>query len=277
MTREVLTETVATMKRRVYEVLSAAGPAGKLSRAFDVVLLTVITLNIAAMILETVEPCYNLAPRFFAWIEGVSVLLFSIEYILRVWSSTASDRYRSPVTGRLRFMLTPLAVVDLLAILPFYLPFLGVDLRSFRAVRLFRAVRILKLGRYSKAMQVIGRILASRAPELLTTLSILLVLMLLSASLMYYAERDAQPDSFSSIPAAMWWAIATLSTVGYGDVYPLTPVGKLLAAMIALLGIGMFAMPTGILGAAFVDELQRARTSLRKCPHCGRELSDERA
>lgn len=201
--------------------------------------------------------------------------MFTVEYILRAWSSTFSESYRSPVTGRLRYMLTPLAVIDLLAIVPFYLPFLGVDLRSFRALRLFRIVRIFKLGRYSTAMQLTGRVIASRGPELITTLSILLVLMLLSASLMYYAEHDAQPDAFSSIPAAMWWAIATLSTVGYGDVYPLTPVGKLLASVIALLGIGMFALPTGILGAAFVEEIQRTKATRQRCPHCGRQLNGE--
>lgn len=269
------TATIALMKRRVYEVLAVAAPGDKLSRAFDVFLVALIALNILAMVLETVEPCYKLAPRFFAWFETVSVLVFTVEYIFRVWSSTVSESYRSPVTGRLRYMLAPLAVIDLLAILPFYLPFLGVDLRSFRALRLFRIVRIFKLGRYSTAMQLTGRVIASRGPELITTLSILLVLMLLSASLMYYAERDAQPDAFSSIPAAMWWAIATLSTVGYGDVFPLTPMGKLLASVIALLGIGMFALPTGILGAAFVEEIQRTKAARQRCPHCGRDLKDE--
>jgi voltage-gated potassium channel len=261
------------MKKRVYDVLAVASRGDKLSRAFDVFLVALITSNIVAMVLETIEPCYKLAPRFFAWFETVSVLVFTVEYVLRVWSSNVSDSYRSPVTGRLRFMLTPLAVIDLLAILPFYLPFLGLDLRSFRALRLFRIIRIFKLGRYSTAMQLTARVVASRGPELITTLSILLVLMLLSASLMYYAERDAQPEAFSSIPAAMWWAIATLSTVGYGDVYPLTAVGKLLASVIALLGIGMFALPTGILGAAFVQELEQTKGIPRKCPHCGLELN----
>jgi voltage-gated potassium channel len=263
------------MKRRVYEVLAVAAPGDKLSRAFDVFLVGLIALNILAMVLETVEPCYKLAPQLFTWFETVSVLLFTVEYILRVWSSTVLESHRSPVTGRLRYMLSPLAIIDLLAILPFYLPFLSVDLRSFRALRLFRIIRIFKLGRYSTAMQLTGRVIASRGPELMTTLSILLVLMLLSASVMYYVERDAQPDSFSSIPAAMWWAIATLSTVGYGDVYPLTAVGKLLASVIALLGIGMFALPTGILGAAFVEEIQRTKVAPPRCPHCGGNLKDE--
>jgi len=263
------------MKRRIHEILAVGAPGDRLSRVFDVLLVTLIALNIVAMVLETVDACYTLAPNLFNWFEVVSVLVFSVEYVLRVWSCTASEAYRAPLTGRLRYVLTPLAIVDLLAILPFYLPFLGVDLRSLRAFRLFRAVRILKLGRYSRALQLTGRVVASRAPELATTLSILFVVMLLAASLMYYAERDAQPDQFSSIPAAMWWAIATLSTVGYGDVYPVTLAGKLLASVIALLGIAMFALPTGILGAAFVEEIQRAKSPPPRCPHCGRNLDDE--
>lgn len=268
---------MALMKRRVYELLALAAPGDNLSRAVDVFLLGLIALNIVAMVLETVQLCYELGPRFFAWFETVSVILFSVEYLLRVWSSTVSQAFRAPVSGRLRYMLTPLAVVDLLAILPFYLPFLGLDLRSFRVLRLFRVVRTLKVGRYSKAMQLTGHVVVSRGPELITSLSIILALVLLSASLMYYAEREAQPDAFSSIPAAMWWAVTTLSTVGYGDVYPLTPAGKLLASTIALLGIGMFALPTGILGAAFVEEIQRRKATRQRCPHCGRELNDELA
>lgn len=263
------------MKRRVYEVLAAAAEGDGLSRAFDIFLVTLIALNIAAMIMETVEACRNLAPRFFTWFEIVSVLLFSIEYLLRVWSCTIAAPYRAPVTGRLRYMATPLAVVDLLAVLPFYLPFVGVDLRSFRVLRLFRLIRIAKLARYSEALQLTGRVVKSRRTELVTTIFILLVLMLLASSLMYYAEHEAQPDTFSSMPAAMWWAVATLSTVGYGDVYPVTLFGKLLASAIAVLGIGMFALPTGILGAAFVEEIQRTRSAPKHCPHCGKELSDQ--
>ena len=262
------------MKRRVHEILAVAAPGDRLSRAFDVFLVVLIASNVLALILETVEPIHRRAPVFFAWVEAVSVELFSAEYVLRVWSCTVSERYRRPVRGRLRYMLSPLALIDLLAILPFFLPFVTADLRTLRAVRLFRLARMVKLGRYSAAMQLTGRVLAARRAELVMTLSILLMLVLLASSLMYFVERDAQPEVFSSIPAAMWWAIETLSTVGYGDLCPVTPLGKLLASVIALLGIGMFALPTGILGAAFVEELQRGRTTEpQRCPHCGGQLT----
>jgi voltage-gated potassium channel len=172
-------------------------------------------------------------------------------------------------------MLSPFALIDLLAILPFYIPASALDFRSFRAVRLFRVLRIARLGRYSEAMRLTGRVVTSKRAELLSSAFIMAILMLFASSLMYFAERDAQPENFSSIPAAMWWAVATLSTVGYGDIYPLTAAGKLLASVIALLGIGMFALPTGILGAGFVEEIQRRREAPRCCPKCGVDLTGD--
>jgi len=263
------------MKPRVHEILSPATPADRLSQAFDVFLVVLIALNVFAMVLETVESINRAAPRFFCYFEAISLILFSVEYVLRVWSCTVVDAFRAPVSGRLRYMVTPLAIIDLLAVLPFYLPFVGVDLRSLRAVRLFRLFRMAKLARYSEALKLIGRVVMSRKPEILTTVFVLLMLVLLASTLMYFAERDAQPERFTSIPATMWWAVATLSTVGYGDVYPITPIGKILASIIAILGIGMFALPTGILGAAFVEEMQRKNSAPRRCPQCGAELPDE--
>ncbi len=263
------------MKKRIYEVLAVAAPGDRLSRAFDVFLVTLIALNVVAMIFESLESVHRAAPSCFAWFEATSVVLFSVEYVLRVWSCTAANAYRRPILGRLRYMFTPLALVDLLAILPFYLPTTVLDLRSLRAVRLFRVLRIAKLARYSEALRLIGRVVLSRRVELTNTAFILAILILFASSLMYFAERDAQPNVFSSIPAAMWWAVATLSTVGYGDVYPVTGAGKVIASVIAVLGIGMFALPTGILGAAFVEEVQRRGAALKRCPQCGAELSDE--
>jgi voltage-gated potassium channel len=224
------------------------------------------------MILETVEGIHKSAPGYFECLEIASVLIFSAEYVLRVWTSTVPEQYRHPVWGRLRYMLSPLALVDLIAIVPFYLPMTGIDLRSFRIVRLLRIVQIGKLGRYSKALKLTRRVVVSKRAELLTSAFILLMLVILASTLMYYVERDSQPETFSSIPASMWWAVTTLSTVGYGDACPVTPLGKLLASVIAILGIGMFALPTGILGAAFVDELQQSKAVPKKCPHCGEEL-----
>ena len=261
------------LKRRVHEILAVAAKTDRASRVFDILILSLIGLNIIALVLETVAPIYRRCPLFFDVFEVVSVAVFSVEYALRVWSCTCSSEYASPVAGRLRFVASPMAAIDLLAVLPFYLPFLGLDLRFFRAARLFRLFRVAKLGRYSKALRMLGRVVAAKKEELGVTLFVLSLLLLVASCLLYFAERGAQPEVFSSIPAAMWWAVATLTTVGYGDVYPVTVAGKLIAAVVAILGIGMFALPTGILGAGFIEEVQKPRRPPPICPHCGREIT----
>lgn len=260
-------------RERVWQILNVARPGDALSHLFDVLLITLIIVNVVALIVETVDSVHRAAPRFFAWINVVSVLIFTVEYLLRLWSCTADPLYRSPLTGRLRWAITPLALIDLLAVLPFYLPFMGVDLRFTRAARLFRIFRMARLTRYSQALHVLQRVIARRKEELITTSFILLLLLLVAASLMYFAENDVQPQVFSSIPAAMWWAVVTLTTVGYGDVYPVTSLGRMLAALVAVLGIAMLAVPTSILGASFAEEIAAQREPLH-CPHCGREVRE---
>lgn len=255
-------------RERVWQILEVAQPGDRLSHAFDVILLSLIVVNVVALILETVEPVGRAAPAVFAWINIVSVIIFTVEYLLRLWSATAHPRYASPVAGRLRWAITPLALVDLLAILPFYLPFLGLDLRFTRAARLFRIFRMARLTRYSRALHVLERVIVRRKEELITTSFILMLLLLFAASLMYFVENDEQPQVFSSIPASLWWAVVTLTTVGYGDAFPITPVGRMLASVVAVLGIAMLALPTSILGAAFAEEIASQRQP-KRCPHCG--------
>lgn len=247
-----------SIKRRVYEVLEVARPGDRLSRVFDVAILALIALNVVALILGTVASISFRIGIALQMIETVSVLLFTGEYLLRIWSCTENPGYSRPVTGRLRYASHFLVVVDLIAILPFYLPALlpGLDLRFVRAVRLLRVFRVLKLGRYSAALQSFGRVFVAKRGELAVTGFVMALLLVISSSALYYIENPAQPEVFSSIPATMWWAVATLTTVGYGDICPVTPLGKVVASFIAILGIGMFAIPTGVLSAGFAEELR---------------------
>lgn len=192
--------------------------------------------------------------------------------------------------GRLRWARSPLALIDLLAILPFYLPFLGVDARFLRILWLLRILRLVKLQRYFRSLMLFGRVWKTRRHEILMTTVLMFFILLIASSLMYYAERADQPEAFGSIPHAMWWAIATLTTVGYGDVTPITGLGRIMAAVVAVVGIALFALPTGILGSGFVDELEREKERKRRqaqqreaaqaarnpevpcCPHCGKSL-----
>ena len=262
------------MKRRVFKIIERPTADDLPSRVFAVFIMTLIVFNVVAVMLETVEGVRAWLARFFAVFEDFSVVVFTAEYALRLWSCGSDPRYRG-ARGRLRYALTPLALVDLLAILPFYLEFLPVDLRFVRALRLFRLLRIFKLARYSASLRTLDDVLRARKEELLVTLFIVVLLLVFASSAMYYAENEAQPDKFSSIPSSMWWGVATLTTVGYGDVYPVTPLGRLLGAVIAVLGVGLFALPTGILASGFSEELRKNRQPERTvCPHCGRDIRE---
>ena len=246
------------VKKALLTTINKAEEGNKVSRLFDVFIMTLIVLNVLAVIVETVEPIYLKYQVYFDFFEYFSVVIFSIEYIIRLWACTIKEEYSHPVWGRLRYMFSVEALIDLLAILPFYLPlFFTVDMRVIRILRLFRLMRIFKLGRYSVAFGMIVKVIERRREELMITLTLVLVLIILSSSLMYYIEHEVQPEAFTSIPATMWWSVATLTTVGYGDVYPVTPLGKILAAFIAILGIGIFALPAGILAAGFESEISK--------------------
>lgn len=261
------------IKKRVFEIIERASPDDLPSKIFDISIMLLISSNVTAVILETVK---SLSVRYillFRGFEVFSVIAFTVEYGLRLWSCTTDKKFDSPVLGRIRFAITPLALVDLAAILPFYLPMIfHADLRFIRAIRLFRLFRIFKLGRYSESMKTFGNVLKAKKEELFITIFVVFILLIIASSLMYFIENVAQPEVFSSIPAAMWWGVATLTTVGYGDVYPVTPLGKVLGAIIAILGIGMFALPAGILGSGFVEEIQKRQKRQEICPHCGKNI-----
>jgi voltage-gated potassium channel len=230
---------------------------------------SLILLNVAALVLESVHTLGTRYALVFRLIESVSVAVFALEYMARVASSVVQEPFRHPVLGRMRYMFTPLAIVDLLAIGPALLPlFGGVDLRSIRAVRLMRVFRLLKLGRYANALVGLRHALTSRREELAITGFAASILLILASSVLYLAEGDVQPDVFGSIPAAAWWGVETLTTVGYGDVAPVTVVGKIAASVVAVLGVGLFALPAGILGAALIEQVKEQKC----CPHCGKEI-----
>ncbi len=261
------------IQARVHELLEVGQRGDRFDKAIDYLIISLIVVNTAAQILETVDSVYNAVPWFFPLLEMASMVIFTIEYVLRIWSCTTESRYSHPLFGRLRFAFTPLLIIDFLALLPFYLPFLGLDdLRTLRALRLLAWAA--RLGRYFEGIRTLGKVLQGKALELMTVVIVLAVMLVLASSMMYYAEHRAQPEDFASIPEAMWWSIITLTTVGYGDVSPVTPMGKLMAGIIAVMGIGMFALPAGILGSGFLDEIQKRNREVRHCPHCGLSIEE---
>ncbi len=264
----------STLRHYVWHLCEPDDQTSRLGRSLHLFLMLVIFLNIFAVLMGSVTRIQSQHGRALDNFEYFSVALFSLEYIARFWSCTVDPRYQHPFWGRLRYMFSPMALVDLCAILPTFLAFVSVDLRMVRALRLVRLARLAKLGRYSQASNLILRVLAAKREELVLTMSLLMVLALFCATAMYYAEGTVQPDKFPDIPATMWWSLMTITTVGYGDVFPVTTVGRLIGVFNSLIGILMIALPTGVFGAAFVDELNNRRREkhARCCPHCGKEL-----
>jgi len=212
-------------------------------------------------ILETEPTVENMAPRVFAWVEWIFAILFLLEYLVRLWAEGESPRFRG-VRGLVRYAATPAAIVDLVAFLPsLVLPILP-GTSNFLLLRIFRLIRILRLarlGRFSLAMRHLSQAVTDRKEELLLSLMLATFVLVFSAAGMYLLEGENDPQTFGSIPRAMWWSVCTLTTVGYGDIYPHTVLGKILGGVTSIAGIGLIAMPTGILAAAFSAAFQRTR------------------
>lgn len=244
------------------------------ARAVDLFLLILIVLNVLVVLLETVDELNARFGAFFYQFEVFSVAIFTLEYVVRLWVCTGYPRFAHGVVGRLRYLVTPMALIDLIAILPFYLPLIFTfELRLLRLLRLFRLLRLLKMLRYSESLRIFTAVYRLKKSELTMVFMGIVFLLIIASAMIFHVEQEAQPDVFSSIPAAMWWGVATLTTVGYGDIYPITPLGKFLGALISLLGIGLFALPAGILGSGFVGALRRKSSSKFYCPHCGDEIT----
>lgn len=263
------------MKRRIHNILTVSKKSGDLSWYFDVFIITLIILNVIAIVLESIEPLRQHFQKQFDYFEIFSVIVFTVEYILRIWTANLIPEYKRPITGNIKYALTPLAIIDLLAFLPFYLPFVGVDLRLLRMLRIFRIFRLFKIARYIEALSFITRVFKKKKEELVISLIFTVFLLLIASTLMYYVENETQPENFSSIPETMWWGIATLTTVGYGDIYPVTPLGQFLGGVIAIIGIGLFALPTGILASGFSNEISRRKQQDDCCSTCGQTIKEE--
>jgi len=253
------------VRARTASILDAAEADDPLSKRFGIFLIILIMVNVVAVVLESVAVLRLRWAGVFSTIETVSLVVFSIEYLLRVWSIVDNrwhQEYHRPFLGRLRFMLTPLAIIDLLAVAPFWLSmFFPVDLRFLRIMRL---LRVLKLTRYSAATNLLFKVLRDEARVIGVAMFILFVMLVVTASATYLAENADQPEAFSNIPQAMWWAVVTVTTVGYGDVVPITPLGKILGSILGFIGVGMVALPAGILASGFSRALHSRRRSLRR-------------
>ncbi|MCL2489977.1 MAG: ion transporter [Propionibacteriaceae bacterium] len=243
------------MRQRIYSVIKDQSDT-VFGRVFTVVMSLLIIVNVIFVLVDTLSH----EPTFLAdasrGVEVGSVSIFTLEYLLRLWTADFIYPSLGPAKARLRYVRSSMAIIDLLSILPFYLPaVIPMDLRILRVLRLVRLVRVFKLGRYSSALETIGRVLKRSAAALVSAVSIVVLLLIVSSVLMYYAENDAQPLKFTSAFSGLWWAMTTITTVGYGDLAPVTVLGQVFGAIIELLGVALVAIPTGIISAGFISEL----------------------
>lgn len=247
-------------KERLWEVISVAkSTEDKVSKFFDIFILTLISLNAIAVIIgsvETIEIKYAKALYIF---EAFSIAVFTIEYFLRLWLCTYNPKYRKPFWGRIRYVFSFYALIDFAAIAPFYIPFFTVDFRALRIVRFLRIIRVLKFERYIAATNELKKVFKNKKDELIIFSGIFTIILIISSVLLFYAEHHVQPKVFTNIPAALWFTVTTLTRVGYGDMYPITTLGKFFASIVSILGILMVAIPTSILSAGFLEVFAKKR------------------
>ena len=260
------------MKKKIYHYLEPTENSSKKEKLLIIFIVFLILLNSIVVIIETVDWIFSPLRIYFEIFEYFSITVFSIELILRIWTITENHNYSHPLYGRLRYLVSFYCLIDIFAVLPFYLPIvLFVDLRFLRMFRIMRFIRILKLGRYSTSFQILANVWKRKKGELIASSILATIFIIVSACIVYLAENGAQPDKYSNIPESIYWSAITISSVGYGDVYPITFLGKLFTIIIALIGVGMIALPAGIFAAGFVEEHTTKETN-NYCPHCGKKL-----
>lgn len=253
-----------TLRHRIHVLLSNEPPRQTASIAVAALITAMIVINVIAVILSSVKELNQAYNLWFLMIEVVSAVFFTAEWILRAWASVERAEYFgvTPFKARLQYVFSPLPVIDVIAIAPLYLSIFGiVSAQSLIALRL---LRLLQLARFFAPLGVLWRVIRSEGPAMLGAIFIVLVLMVIAASGMYLVERDVQPKDFGSIPSAMWWASVTVTTVGYGDVTPVTVLGRVIAVVIMILGIGLVALPAGMLASRFSEELHHRREEYRR-------------
>ena len=252
-----------TFRQKVHALLFPSDFGGSLQGLFDSFIVIWVIISVLCVILESVSQIRYILNIQFIVIDAIAVGIFTIEYCLRLYSCVEIPKYRHPFTGRLQFAKSTSSIIDFLAILPFFLEIVLHYLVDLRFLRVFRLMRLLKLTRYNGATSTLSKVIARELPVLCTSAFIMLLLVILTASLGYLFEHDAQPDKFENIPQAIYWAVITLASVGYGDITPVTGLGRLMTIMLALLGIGIFAIPAALLSSAFTDQLRIDRETLK--------------
>ena len=258
----VLANKGRTFRQRIHALVFPSEYGGTLHTLYDTFIVIWVVLSVIAVVLESVQSIHYLLNLEFLILDAIAVSIFSIEYCLRLYSCVEEPGYHKAITGRLKLAKSSSSVIDLLAIVPFFLEVFLHHLFDLRFLRVFRLLRLLKLTRYTAATQSLSKVIVREWPVMAASAFILMLLVVLTASLGYLFEHEAQPDKFENIPQSIYWAVITLASVGYGDISPVTPAGRAMTIVLALIGIGIFAIPAALLSSAFSDQLKMDREAL---------------
>jgi voltage-gated potassium channel len=235
---------------RLFHILHKPSPANPAARRVNYLLAFLIVANAIAVALESVKPLGSDYRQFFLAFEGLSTAIFAIEYLTRLWVCVEQEHLSRPVLGRVRYALQPLPILDLIVVVTFFTP---IDLRFLRVARLIRLLKVFHLDEFDEAFGRITESLRRRRSLLVVAVTLMAASIYVSASILYQVEHRAQPEIFTSIPATFWWAVETLTTIGYGDMTPKTTLGKICTGLISIFGIGVFALPTAVVTAAIIE------------------------
>jgi len=252
-----------TFRQKIHALVSPSDYGGKLHHIFDTFIVVWVIISVAAVVLESIHSVHYLINLEFVILDTIAVGIFTIEYLLRLYACVEEPRFRHSFLGRFKQARQTSALIDLLAILPFFLDALLGSVLDLRFLRIFRLLRLLKLTRYNNSTKILTAVIAREWPVISASAFIMILMVIMTASLGYVFENEAQPEKFDNIPNSVYWAVITLASVGYGDISPVTPVGRFVTVVMSLLGIGIFAIPAALLASAFGDQLHKERELMK--------------
>ena len=252
-----------TFRQKIHALVYDSAYGGRLKDFFNVFINVWVLISVLAVVMETVASVSYLINIEFVILDTIAVAIFSVEYMMRIYSAVEEPGHRNPLTGRIKQFTNPSTLIDFLAILPFFLEVLLHHVLDLRFLRIFRLARLLKLTRGSDATGTLFKVIKREWPVMSAAAFVMILLIVLTASLGYLVEHAAQPEKFENIPTAIYWAVITLASVGYGDISPITPIGRAITVVMSLVGIGIFAIPAGLLASAFSDQLHKEREALK--------------
>jgi hypothetical protein len=253
-----------TFRQKIHALVFVSPYGGKLQSIFDTFIGVWVIISVLAVVLESIHSVSYLINVEFVILDTIAVAIFTVEYLMRIYACVEEPRYHGAFLGRFRQARNTATIIDLLAILPFFLEVLLSSVLDLRFLRTFRLARLLKLTRYNDSTKILTTVIAREWPVISASAFIMILMVIMTASLGYVFEHEAQPEKFDNIPNSVYWAVITLASVGYGDISPITPIGRFMTVVMALLGIGIFAIPAALLASAFGDQLHKEREMLKK-------------